>query len=977
VSGVLIIWGYQRVIRVKRITWEIGKAVSAILLSIVLISACSANKAKDFSSSTSIAGTTADPASGRTDLDETSATDVPVGTNAPESEDELLTRLMDALEKAIEESGADKRVAAAPQDKYGYVADLAFDEETNILTWSYMNLGDYNLDGEVSLSDIRPIAIHYGAKPNDGIGNDARESWIDGDNSGEIGISDIAIIAANYLSNVSGYTILTSDDPAGDFESIGSITFADAVFDYPPRFQMTLPKDAGAFVRVAPIDSDGTAGEESIIVSIGPWHHKPQSPSLFEATQGTLRENILLTWGECGGAEGYYVYRDSTSDIYRAILEGASFEDYVGTDPSLHTYWVAAFNSVGESELSGPLEGWPKRVPEILSVSEAKGMPGETITIKADIEALGEYDVVWHFGEAASKVLNTFGNTATIVLCDFELYFAASVTVKSMYGEVTRSFKITVASPPEIKWIQHPSTIRFMQENTFSADVVTAFPLQYHWYFEDAYKLETRDKEPDVMFLKTGTKQCKLIVTGPGGTDESTFEITVLWGQPPSISKIPVSFGFSFEPTSFSINCSNLDYARNTLYEWDFGRAGTPQFSGYETPIILLGKPGTYTCSIEVSNEFGSDSGEFTLFVFKRDWRSEKIEQVSDLRQVLAIYDSTDALHFFHLSRSLQPLLTHTWLDSGAWNEEAIEDFNLLGLRDCVLADIATDSMNNLHIVVFATTGYLEAELYYCTNATGTWTSEHISTPFTYYNNYYYVAPSFAIDSQDVPHICYSHYAQSSSSTYTITHAWKPDTSWLTEDISEEKPWVPSNLVIDANDALHIIYAFGNSDTSGYSLCYAFRDESGWTNNLLQADFHRPYQLSLDIDSIGNLHMAIYNPFRLYYGYSDGTSAHFQLVDIAENTPVGFTPIVRADDDNRPAIIYGDSDFNQYAIKYAEFTGASWSIGLVDVDYEYYQFFRLMMNPDGDEEIYYIDWTRPTGSSSLSSVVKIATKRWQ
>ncbi|MCD6119853.1 PKD domain-containing protein [bacterium] len=965
----------------KRIFWETGKAVSAILLSIVLLSACSANKAKDLSSSTSIVGTTADPAFGRIDLDETSATGVPPGANDPESEEELLARLRDALEKAIEESGADKRVAAAPQDKYGYVADLTFDEETNILTWSYMNLGDYNLDGEVSLSDIRPIAIHYGVKPNDGIGNDARESWIDGDNSGEIGISDIAIIAANYLSNVSGYTILTSDDPAGDFESIGSIAFEDAVFDYPPRFQLTLPKDACAFVRVAPIDSDGTAGEESIIVSIGPWHHKPQSPSLFDATQGTLRENILLTWSECGGAEGYYVYRDSTSDIYRAILEGASFEDYVGTDPSSHTYWVSAFNSVGESELSGPHEGSPKRVPEILSVNGVKGMPGETITIEADIEALGEYEVVWHFGEAASRVLNTFGNTATIVLSNYELYYAASVTVKSMYGDVTRSFKITVASPPEILKINFPQNIRFMQENTFSADVVTAFPLQYHWYFEDALKLETRDKKPDIMFLKTGTKQCKLIVTGPGGTDESTFGIMVMGGQPPNISKIPVSFGFSFEPTSFSASLSNPDYARNTLYEWDFGKAGTPQFSDNETPIILLGKPGTYTCSLEVSNEFGSSSMEFTLNIFTRDWQPEKIEQVSDLRQVLAIYDSTGALHFCHLSRSYSPLLTHIWLDSGVWHEESIEDFSLLGLSNCMLADVATDSMNNLHIVVLAVTGNSDAELYYYTNAAGTWTSEHISTPFTNFRkSYYYIAPSIAIDGQDVPHICYRHYTQSPSSTTAIAHAWKPDTSWLTEDISEEIASVPSNLVIDANDALHIIYAVGNADTSGYSLCYAFHDESGWTNNRLQADFGGPFQLSLDIDSNDNLHMAIYTGYylyRLYYGYSDGTSAHFELVDILEDHFTGFTPIVRADDDNRPAIIYGDTDNYLYAIKYAEFTGERWSIGLVDVNYEYYQFFKLMMNPDGDEEIYYIDWTRPTGSSSLSSVVKIATKRWQ
>ena len=49
------------------------------------------------------------------------------------------------------------------------------------LTWRYVNDGDYNQDGIVTVGDITPLAIHYGHI----VGTDDYDEVIDEDDGGE------------------------------------------------------------------------------------------------------------------------------------------------------------------------------------------------------------------------------------------------------------------------------------------------------------------------------------------------------------------------------------------------------------------------------------------------------------------------------------------------------------------------------------------------------------------------------------------------------------------------------------------------------------------------------------------------------------------------------------------------------------------------------------------------------------------------
>ncbi len=110
-----------------------------------------------------------------------------------------------------------KRPSKAPDGAHNRVTNLtasATADQKVRLRWSYVNVGDYDLSGDVGIPDITPIALHYGHSVGGGTW-DAQDDVIDGDGNKEIGISDVTPIAQNYLSVMSGYRIYRAPDTGG------------------------------------------------------------------------------------------------------------------------------------------------------------------------------------------------------------------------------------------------------------------------------------------------------------------------------------------------------------------------------------------------------------------------------------------------------------------------------------------------------------------------------------------------------------------------------------------------------------------------------------------------------------------------------------------------------------------------------------------------------------------------------------------
>jgi hypothetical protein len=150
---------------------------------------------------------------------------------AGELEPGLLSIGVVALDKAIPAgtqlaavqfaAGASQAVRRASYSQFSsnIVTDLTVvdnGDETATLGWSERNTGDYDLNSEVNVSDIVPIAQHYTARVLADDPDYAILEVIDGDENTEINSADLVPIAMNLGSTVLGYNIYRTALAAAD-----------------------------------------------------------------------------------------------------------------------------------------------------------------------------------------------------------------------------------------------------------------------------------------------------------------------------------------------------------------------------------------------------------------------------------------------------------------------------------------------------------------------------------------------------------------------------------------------------------------------------------------------------------------------------------------------------------------------------------------------------------------------------------------
>jgi len=171
----------------------------------------------------------------------------------------LKAELVKAFEARRSAGSIEKFTSGAPSGSAGRVSDLEYNYVTGILSWTYVNDADYDLNGEVGVPDITPIAENYLLS----VGTDPLLRWIDQSGDGEVGIPDITPIAANYLNLVAEYAIVTCDEIDGEYTEIGRVAFSQNSGEIPPEFFVDLPEGAMRYVRVQPVDLSEDAGDLS------------------------------------------------------------------------------------------------------------------------------------------------------------------------------------------------------------------------------------------------------------------------------------------------------------------------------------------------------------------------------------------------------------------------------------------------------------------------------------------------------------------------------------------------------------------------------------------------------------------------------------------------------------------------------------------------------------------------------------------
>jgi outer membrane protein assembly factor BamB len=241
-----------------------------------------------------------------------------------------------------------KTLSIAPVGPLCKVTDLAAASNPAgtqaTLTWTEVLGGDCNNDGQVSISDLQPIAAHYG-EASSGPGSPAYLADANGD--GEVGIADLQPVAANYMAQLAGYQVWRGhwngtstdwetafrpnvDDPAKTGFSADRTTLPPAtsrpVYTYTDDIS-TLTDKANVRYKVTAY-GNGAPGEESGEATMTPPPTFAVSGRVTISGNGLAGVAMTLTPGGLSAttqADGSYV------------ISGVPYGDYTLT-PSLSGY---------------------------------------------------------------------------------------------------------------------------------------------------------------------------------------------------------------------------------------------------------------------------------------------------------------------------------------------------------------------------------------------------------------------------------------------------------------------------------------------------------------------------------------------------------------------------------------------------------------------------------------------------------------
>ena len=206
-----------------------------------------------------------------------------------------------------------KFTSTPPTGEMNRVNDLTIldnGDGTFTLSWHYRNLGDYDQNGKVGISDITPLAMHYGEsyEPTDA---NCLLAVIDGSGNGRIGIEDITPIAMNFAAGVHHYAVEGAPNEAGAYELVSEIAQDAGTGDGRLEYSAIIESPAALWHRVVPYDSEGAPGEpsnavlrpsnEPIIYEASPTEGYQHEEYTFSATV-TGAEPLEYVWDFGGGA---------------------------------------------------------------------------------------------------------------------------------------------------------------------------------------------------------------------------------------------------------------------------------------------------------------------------------------------------------------------------------------------------------------------------------------------------------------------------------------------------------------------------------------------------------------------------------------------------------------------------------------------------------------------------------------------------
>ena len=138
------------------------------------------------------------------------------------------------------------------------------------IEWDYTNPGDNNQDGEVGITDITPIGVHYRETVSNSWNDKLRH--IDADRNGEINLGDMVPMSQNYGARIFAYNIEMSENGDDGFIVVGQLVLDEEQELEPGEtvrfaYEFGAQYVPGAWYRVVPLDNELKFGSASEAIS--------------------------------------------------------------------------------------------------------------------------------------------------------------------------------------------------------------------------------------------------------------------------------------------------------------------------------------------------------------------------------------------------------------------------------------------------------------------------------------------------------------------------------------------------------------------------------------------------------------------------------------------------------------------------------------------------------------------------------------
>lgn len=272
---------------------------------------------------------------------------------------------------------APRSVSSCPKGDYNCVEDLSIiaqDATTATLRWTEKNVGDYDNNGLVGVSDLTPVGVNFNAKVSTS-SDPEKLSLVDGNHDDYINVSDITAIGQNFGSQITGYRVYKDSEgtnPYNDGLTVLRSDFdADKSHPVVYTFQADLPPGyVGFTVRPGVAAEPNEAGPISNVAEVKEEPGPPAPPTNLTAVSdaSTGHQTVKLTWtaSTSPDIDDYVVERKMVTDTdWVEIKEVGQSTTCTDQDPTFvegaeYTYRVYARDFGGEvstyAELAAPIE---------------------------------------------------------------------------------------------------------------------------------------------------------------------------------------------------------------------------------------------------------------------------------------------------------------------------------------------------------------------------------------------------------------------------------------------------------------------------------------------------------------------------------------------------------------------------------------------------------------------------------------------